>query len=118
MTGTTIPLTTYLRHADKVTDLEDWGPLDEATGPAMATSGITLWSDGDQQIGIWQCQPGPSRWLLETNEFVHIVAGRMTVTIDGGAPVVLASGDTAVFPRGWSGTWEIAETIRKLYVIF
>jgi len=30
----------------------------------------------------------------------------------------LVTGDTAVFPRGWSGTWEIAETLRKLYVIF
>jgi uncharacterized protein len=24
----------------------------------------------------------------------------------------------AVFPRGWSGSWEIHETIRKVYVIF
>ena len=84
----------------------------------MATGGLTLWSDGDQQIGIWECAPGPSRWLLATNEFVHIVAGRMTVTVDKGEPVELATGDTAVFPKGWRGTWEIAETIRKLYVIF
>jgi uncharacterized cupin superfamily protein len=25
---------------------------------------------------------------------------------------------TAVFPRGWTGTWRIHETIRKLYVLF
>jgi uncharacterized cupin superfamily protein len=84
----------------------------------MTTSGLTLWSDGDQEIGVWECTPGPSRWLLETHEFVHIIGGRMTVTIDGGEPVELVTGDTAVFPRGWSGTWEIAETLRKLYVIF
>jgi uncharacterized cupin superfamily protein len=24
----------------------------------------------------------------------------------------------AVFPRGWRGTWQIQETIRKLYVLF
>ncbi len=41
--------------------LEDWGPLEEATGEPMQTS---------------------------------------------------------VFPRGWAGTWQIHETIRKLYVLF
>jgi uncharacterized cupin superfamily protein len=30
----------------------------------------------------------------------------------------LGPGDTAVFPRGWAGTWQIHETIRKLYVLF
>jgi uncharacterized cupin superfamily protein len=118
MSGDTMPITLFLRHADTVTDLEDWGPLDEATGPEMTTTGLTLWSDGDQEIGVWECTPGPSRWLLETHEFVHIIGGRMTVTVDGGEPVELSSGDTAVFPKGWSGTWDIAETIRKLYVIF
>ena len=30
----------------------------------------------------------------------------------------VAQADTAVFPRGWAGTWQIHETIRKLYVLF
>ncbi len=33
-------------------------------------------------------------------------------------PFLAGPGDTAVFPRGWSGTWQIHETIRKLYVLF
>jgi uncharacterized protein len=114
---TTTPLTPFLRHADRAV-LEDWGPLDEAVGSPMATAGTTLWRDGDQEIGIWECTPGPSRWLLQTHEFIHVIAGRMTVTADGGDPLELGVGDTAVFPKGWSGTWDIAETLRKLYVIF
>lgn len=27
-------------------------------------------------------------------------------------------GNTAVFPAGWTGTWEIHETVRKLYVFY
>jgi len=27
-------------------------------------------------------------------------------------------GDIAVFPVGWSGTWEIHETVRKIYSMF
>jgi uncharacterized cupin superfamily protein len=118
MTDTTTPPTPYLPDAE-TKELEDWGALEEATGPAMSTAGFTLWSgEGDQEIGIWECTPGPSRWLLETNEFITLVAGRMTCTVDGGEPIEVATGDTAVFPKGWSGTWDIAETVRKVYVIF
>ena len=28
------------------------------------------------------------------------------------------AGATVLFPQGWTGTWDIHETIRKLYVIF
>jgi uncharacterized cupin superfamily protein len=118
MSDVTVPATAFLHDAAAVGDLEDWGPLEEATGAAMATSGRTLWQEGDSEVGVWECAPGPSRWVLETHEFVQIVGGRMTVTVDGGEPVELGPGDAAVFPRGWSGTWEIHETLRKVYVIF
>jgi mannose-6-phosphate isomerase-like protein (cupin superfamily) len=80
--------------------LEDWGPLEEAIGEPMHTSGTTLWSGEG------------------AHEFVHILSGRMTVTPDDGEPTEVGPGDTAVFPRGWAGTWQIHETIRKLYVLF
>ena len=98
--------------------LDDWGPLAEATGEPMQTTGLTFWADGEQEAGVWECAPGPSYWKLETNEFVTIVSGRMTVTPDGGPAREIGPGNTAVFPRGWAGTWQIHETIRKLYVIF
>jgi uncharacterized cupin superfamily protein len=112
------PGTPFLAAAALAGDLEDWGPLDEATGAPMQTSGITLWSGDGQEVGVWACTPGPSHWTLETNEAIYILAGRMTVTPDGGAPQEVGTGDCAVFPRGWRGTWQIHETIRKLYVIY
>ena len=123
MTSTTDPSTAgpptpFIHQAAEVADLEDWGPLEEATGPEMTTAGLTLWNDGGQEVGIWECTPGPSRWLLETHEFIQVVGGRMTVTVDGGEPLALGPGDTAVFPRGWAGVWDIHETLRKVYVIF
>src|SRR5689334_8553281 len=85
-------------------DLDDWGPLAESTG--------------EPEVGVWECTPGPSYWALETHEAIHILSGRMTVTPDGGQPQDIGPGDCAVFPRGWRGTWQIHETIRKLYVLF
>jgi uncharacterized protein len=108
-----------VKDASSRADLEDWGPLAEATGPEMATSGITLWEDGSgAEAGIWECTAGPSHWLLERNEFVHVLSGTMTVTPDGGEPAKVNAGDTLVFPKGWSGSWQIHETLRKLYVLF
>lgn len=99
--------------------LEDWGPLEEATGAAMQTSGIQMWSDGEQSAGIWRCTQGPSRWSFDTvAEFIHVLDGSMTVTADGSEPVRIGAGDLAVFPRGWSGTWDIHEPLTTAYVIF
>ncbi len=110
-------VTPYLASAVSA-ELEDWGPLAEATGEKMQTSGLTLWQEGEQESGVWECTPGPSFWKLETNEFVYIVAGRMTVSPEGGEPIEFTAGNTAVFQKGWVGTWQIHETIRKVYVIF
>ena len=99
-------------------ELEDWGPLEEATGPEMTTRGVDLWVDGPLSGGIWECTPGPSYWVQDEHEVIHLVAGRMTVTRDGGEPTELGAGDMAVFPKGWSGTWDIHETVRKVYAIF
>ena len=110
-------LTPYLAGA-ATAELEDWGPLEEATGPAMATWGLELWAEGDCSAGIWACEAGPSYWVQDEHEVIHVVAGRMTVTPDGGEPTEISAGDVAVFPKGWAGTWDIHETVRKVYAIF
>jgi uncharacterized protein len=47
----TVPATPYLAEA-AAAELEDWGPLEEATGEPMQTSGISLWQDGEQESGV------------------------------------------------------------------
>ena len=119
--ATEVPfIDTTVLSAAATAELEDWGPLEEATGQPMQTAGITLWSspDGHQDAGVWECTAGPSHWVQEENEFVHILSGSLTVTPDGGSPRRLGPGDAAVFPRGWSGSWDLHETVRKVYVIF
>jgi uncharacterized cupin superfamily protein len=84
----------------------------------MATWGVTIWKDGDVTAGIWECEAGPSRWLLDTHEVIHLVAGRMTCTPDGGEATEVTAGDVAIFPKGWNGVWDIHEKVRKVYAIF
>ncbi len=115
---TSIDLTPAIHNA-AAAELESWDSLDEATGPAMAVTGTVLWSgEDDAEAGLWETTAGPSRWELETNEFIDVLAGRMTVTRDGDEPIEVNAGDCVFFPRGWTGTWEIHEPLRKCYVTF
>lgn len=107
-------------------ELEDWGPLEEATSDdvPMSVRGLTIWSAADDsdftgaEAGIWECTAGPSYWVQEENEVIYVLSGTLTVTPDGGKPVTLGPGDVAVFPTGWRGPWELHETVRKVYVVF
>ena len=96
-------LTTVLANAADA-ELEDWGPLEEATGDPMATHGLEIWVDGDEvrrhlavrartvALDCWR-PTRSSTWC----------PGRMTVTPDGGEPSEIGAGDLAVFPIGLDG---------------
>ena len=51
-------------------------------------------------------------------ETCYILSGRATV-IDAatGKRYEVSAGDVIVQPRGWSGRWDVRETIRKVYSI-
>ncbi|WP_306215512.1 cupin domain-containing protein [Actinoplanes sp. RD1] len=69
--------------------------------------------------GIWESEPGTSRWEFVTRgEIIHVLAGRMVVTEDGGEPVEVTAGTTAYFPIGWRGEWVVTERLRKVYVVY
>ena len=112
------PVLTALLPGATDAELEDWGALEDATGHPMAVHGLELWVDGGKSGGIWQCTAGPSYWRQDENEVIYLLSGRMTVTPDGGEPVDVTAGDIAVFPLGWTGTWDIHETVRKVYAVF
>ena len=122
--ATEIPfIDTTVLSAAATAELEDWGLLEEATSEEvpMQTHGLTLWTGPEgsgQETGIWQCTAGPSYWVQAENEFIYILSGSLTVTPDGGKPATFGAGDCAMFPRGWRGTWDLHETVRKVYVLF
>ena len=132
MTDAAPVIDTAFLAAAATAELEDWGPLEEATSAdiPMSVRGLTIWSAGDDagnsdgsgasgaEAGIWECTAGPSYWVQEENEVIYVLSGRLTVTPDGGKPTEIGPGDVAVFPRGWAGAWELHETVRKVYAIF
>lgn len=81
---------------------------------------LELWTSADGQIetGYWECNPGTFTATRDGyDEVAQIISGRATVTGADGVIVELVAGSTIVTPAGWSGTWVVHETMRKLYVI-
>jgi uncharacterized protein len=98
--------------------LEDWGQRSGAdTGNPMMSGRVFYEADGIE-IGVWECTPGGWAILNRVDtETVRILAGRARLTDADGTAVELGPGDGLVLPKGWSGRWDILETVRKHYVI-
>ncbi len=72
------------------------------------------------QVGIWECEPGG--WPVvdrPDTETCYIIAGRARLTDEAtGRVVEITAGDFVTLPPGWSGRWDVIETVRKAYSIF
>lgn len=86
--------------------------------PQVSIQTIAPEAAGD--IGIWECQPGG--WPVVNRpdtEFAYIISGKARLTDDQtGAVIDVEGGDLVVLPQGWSGRWDIINTVRKVYVIY
>ncbi len=98
--------------------LEPAGPRSDADrgDPHVAYREISN-TDGIE-VGVWECTPGG--WAISDRpdtEVGMIVGGRGTITDAEGAVRELEPGVVVTLPQGWSGRWDISETLRKVYVI-
>ncbi|MFJ7213677.1 cupin domain-containing protein [Amycolatopsis sp. NPDC098790] len=102
------------------------GPLSPAGVRAGADSGnpqlrvAAIAPDAHGTIGVWECQPGG--WPVvdrSDTEVCVVLSGAATIT-DGetGTRHDLRAGDLLVLPVGWTGRWDVTETLRKVYVIY
>ena len=75
-------------------------------------------NDGAISAGVWECQPGG--WpVVERGdtEVATIISGAGTVTDADGTRHRLKAGSVITLGKGWSGRWDITDTLRKVYVI-
>lgn len=67
--------------------------------------------------GEWEATPGKWRVTYEEWEYCLILSGRCVVAGDDGVRIEAGPGDAFVLEPGFSGTWEVLETMRKHWVI-
>ena len=73
-----------------------------------------------KQLGIdnwmsWSCEPSVFDWHYSDKETAYVFKGLVKVTPDGGEPVEITGGMLVTFPAGMACTWEVVETIEKVY---
>ena len=96
-------------------DLEGWSVIDGQ--PSMKTWIMRTSNDGSMVSGVWTATPGTYHAVYTEYEFVHLIEGSITITPDGGLPMYVAAGDAFVVEAGFSGTWEITESVVKHFDI-
>jgi len=75
-------------------------------------------SAGKFFAGIWQSEVGKWRVRYTEEEYCHLLQGVSVITDEQGKAVTVSAGDRFVIPRGFTGTWEVVEATRKIYVIY
>jgi hypothetical protein len=91
--------------------LDGWRVV--AGQPSMRTWEMHTATDGTMLSGYWEATPGTYHATYTAYEFCHLIRGRMTITPDGGAPVLIEAGQAFVIEKDFVGTWEIHEPVAK-----
>ena len=97
--------------------LPSMGPRLNAAGGAPVESKLVLYSDRTTEIGIWEVTPGqfPAH-KDDVGELMQFISGRGTIT-DATGTTEIGPGVVMYTPDGWTGVWDVQETVRKTYAI-
>jgi hypothetical protein len=92
-------------------------PLDPTTVRAGTPTAAmrSLAELGGSQVGIWELTSGTVT-DVESDEVFVVLAGLGTVTFADGSSIDLRPGTVVRLAEGDRTTWEITETLRKVYV--
>lgn len=98
-------------------ELEAGRPVPTAISGDPYESWHVISDDGRVELGVWEVTPGSFRGTKEgVYELMHFVAGAGTITDDEGVTEI-RPGVVMLCPDGWSGIWDVRETVRKTYAI-
>mmetsp|Transcript_25319 Transcript_25319/g.70805 ORF Transcript_25319/g.70805 Transcript_25319/m.70805 type:complete len:332 (+) Transcript_25319:777-1772(+) len=81
------------------------------------TTGSEMYSLGDVSAGYWCCTPGSFPCKKSATEAFHVREGVFFLTNADGSARRCVAGDTIVLPKGWSGHWDVIETVKKVWVV-
>ena len=96
-------------------DLPGWVVVEGK--PTMKTAVQHTSANGKILSGTWQATPGTYHATYTDYEFVHLIAGRIIITQDGGKSVEVGPGDAFVVDASFKGTWKIVEPVTKHFVV-
>ena len=69
-------------------------------------------------VGIWQSESGSWNINYSEYEYCDILEGTSIITDSQGQRLTVSTGDKFVIPVGFTGTWEVVNHCKKIYVMF
>lgn len=112
-----MPEISVQHQCSKLTDLVEADSFGEPIGDLPRQTDRGFFEQGNLTAGTWECEPGKLQLELEITEFCHLLKGHWILTSESGQVTEVRAGDSWIFPRGWKGTAEVVETVRKVYLI-
>ena len=100
-----------------LTGLVEAESFGEPVGPLPLQTDKGFFEEGAYVAGTWECEPGKLKLDLDIMEFCHLLEGHWVLTSDSGTVTEIKAGDSWIFPKGWKGTAEVVEKVRKVYFI-
>lgn len=68
--------------------------------------------------GVWESEKGSWKVNYTESEYCEILAGSSVITDENGNTMTVNAGSRFVIPAGFSGTWEVLDSCKKIYVMF
>jgi len=100
-----------------LSNLVDVASFGEPVGPLPKQTDSGFFEKDNLAAGTWECEPGMLKIDLNITEFCHLLKGHWRLTSESGQVTDVKAGDSWVFPKGWKGTGEVIETVRKVYIV-
>jgi hypothetical protein len=76
--------------------------------------------DGKLSIGVWEAQAGeiviPEPYPID--ELMYVLSGKFVLVDQQGNREECGEGEALIMPKGWSGTFEVPEHVRKIWVSY
>lgn len=91
------------------------------TEDGNTTHDVEVFLSKDKQFDAGMYRSGKVRAEIMTpygvNEYMHFLAGGVTLTSSDGTVTEIRAGDSVVIPADWTGVWD-TEGYTKIYVIY
>ncbi|AQA05520.1 hypothetical protein BVC93_27630 [Mycobacterium sp. MS1601] len=99
-------------------DADSYEPFivdDEAVGEVHWIRRSDIGGNG-LTVGLWRAEPMEFAYPFTEDETIHVLEGRVEITLTAGSTIVLEPGDIASFAKGTDSTWKIVTAFKKLFV--
>ncbi len=112
-----MPEISIQKQCANLTDLIETESFGDPIGELPKQTDSGFFEEGNLFAGTWECEPGKLQLDLDVMEFCHLLKGHWVLTSTTGVVTEVKAGDSWIFPKGWKGTAEVLETVRKVYFL-